>query len=105
MTCGSEVYEYPNGEDQEWVRRDMARDIRLLKALQLATEDQLAAVIADNAELRTCLQYVSERAGIQHETLVQYDHRLIVLETRQNARAALSERITQTLQQIREETP
>jgi hypothetical protein len=98
MTCGSEVYEYPNGEDQEWVRGSLQKQINCL-------EQQLAAVIADNAELRTCLQYVSERAGIQHETLVQYDHRLIVLETRQNARAALSERITQTLQQIREETP
>ena len=46
-----------------------------------ALERQLSAVIADNANLRACLKYLSERAGIQHETLVQHNHRLIALET------------------------
>ena len=44
-------------------------------------EQQLAAVIADNADLRRCLKYVSERAGIQADTLVQHNHRLIQMDT------------------------
>lgn len=53
-----------------------AQDARLKRI-----EEQLAAVIADNADLRRCLKYVSERAGISAETLVQHNHRLIAMDT------------------------
>lgn len=55
------------------------RETNIADRLHLV-EQQLAAVIADNADLRRCLQYVSERAGIQDETLAQHNHRLIALE-------------------------
>lgn len=45
-------------------------------------EQQLSALIADNADLRNLLKYVSERAGIQAKTLEQHNHRLIKLETK-----------------------
>ena len=44
-------------------------------------EQQLAAVIADNADLRRCLKYLSERAGIQADTLVLHHKRMIKMDT------------------------
>ena len=68
-----------------------AQDARLKRI-----EEQLAAVIADNADLRRCLKYVSERAGIQHDTLVLYKRQLIEMDTLLS-QVALTQRIDKQL--------
>ena len=75
---------------------NIAKDAKALNERLAHLEAQLAAVIADNADLRRLLQYESERAGISAETLVQHNHRLIRMDTLLS-RVDLTQRIDKQL--------
>ena len=65
---------------ERWQRLTMPPETKALIAQVAHLEQQVAALIAEQARLQDCLQYVSQRAGIQHATLVRHHHRLLDLE-------------------------